>query len=71
VDRGDQWLVEVDQCIHEAGLWRFAWPWRILEKILDIVARTERIPRAMPKDDTRVLVIRRLVEDACESQVHG
>src|SRR6266849_6802764 len=25
----------------------------------------------MPEDDTRVLVIRRLVEDACESQVHG
>src|SRR6266851_3473507 len=71
VDRRDQWLVEVDQYIHEAGLWRFAWPWRILEKILDIVARTERISRAMPEDDTRVLVIRRLVEDACERQIHG
>src|SRR6266700_2753101 len=70
-DRRDQWLVEVDQCIHEAGLWRFAWPWRILEKILDIVARAERISRAMPEDDTRVRVIRRLAEDACESPVHG
>jgi hypothetical protein len=24
VDRRDQWLVEVDQCIHEAGPWRLA-----------------------------------------------
>src|SRR5207249_1626438 len=43
VDRRDQWLVEVDQCLHEAGLWRFARPRRILQKILDIVARAERI----------------------------
>src|SRR6267142_4996627 len=71
VDRHDNWLVEVDECAHEAGLWRFAWPWRILEKILDIVASAERISSAVPEDDTRVLVIRRLVEDACESQVHG
>src|SRR6266446_4576003 len=42
-----------------------------LKKILDIVACAERISRAVPKDDTRVLVVRRLVEDACESQVHG
>src|SRR6202049_2856661 len=71
VDRGDQRLVEVDQRLHQSGLWRFSRPWRILEKILDIVARAERISRAMPEDDTRVLVIRRLVEDACERQVHG
>src|SRR5713226_529236 len=71
VDRRDQWLVEVDQCVHEAGLWRFAWPWRILEKILDIVARAERISRAVPKDDLHDLVIRRLAEDTCESYVHG
>src|SRR5713226_5944774 len=49
----------------------FAWAWRILEKILDIVARAERISRAVPKDDLHVLVIRRLVEDTCESYVHG
>jgi hypothetical protein len=71
VDRRDQWLVEVDQCIHEAGPWRLAWPRRILEKILDIVARAERIYRAVPKDDLHVLVMRYLVEDTCESYVHG
>src|SRR5712691_11468081 len=71
VDRHDHRFVEVDECVHETGLWRFAWPWRILEKVLDIVARAERISRAVPEDDTRVLVIRRLVEDACESHVHG
>src|ERR1700730_10110748 len=60
LDRHDLWLVEVNERIHEPGLWRFAWPWRILEKILDIVARAERIPRTMPKDDTRVVVILRL-----------
>jgi len=50
---------------------RFAWPGRILEKVLDIVAPpTERISRAMPKHDTRVRVVRRLVEDAGESQIH-
>src|SRR6267154_4685684 len=54
LDRHDHWLVEVEKCLHEAGLRRFAWPWKILEKILDIVARTERIPRAMPEDDARV-----------------
>lgn len=43
----------------------------MLDKTLDIVARAERISRAMPENDTRVLVIRRLVEDACESHVHG
>src|SRR6266853_3829088 len=32
---------------------------------------TERISRAMPKDDTRVLIIRRLVEDACKSRQKG
>src|SRR5882672_6545835 len=57
VDRRHQWFVEVDQCFHEAGLGRFARAWRILEKILDIVARAERIPRAVPEDDTRGLVI--------------
>src|ERR1700738_632876 len=46
-------------------------PGGFLRKILDIVARAERIPRAVPEDDTRILVIRRLVEDACESHVHG
>ncbi len=71
VDRRDQRLVEVDQCFHEAGLGRFAWPWRIFEKILDIIARAERIPRAVPEDDPRGLVIRRLVKDARESRVHG
>ena len=60
-----------EQRIHQSGLWRFSRPWRILEKILDIVARAERISRSMPEDDTRVLVIRRLAEDACESHVHG
>ena len=71
VDCRNQWLVEVDERIHEAGLWRFAWPWRILEKILDIIAGAERISRAMPKHDMRVLVMRRLVEDARQSHVHG
>src|SRR5712671_1290540 len=71
VDRRDQWLVEVDQGIHQAGLWRFARPWRIFQKILDIVTGAERISRAMPEDGTRVLVSRRLVEDARKRQVHG
>src|SRR5216683_3426243 len=71
VDRRDQQLVEIDQCIHEAGLWRFTRPRRIPERILDIVARAERIPRAVPEDDLDVLVIRRLIEDTCESHVHS
>src|SRR5712672_982832 len=71
VDRSDQWLVEVDQRLHQSGLRRFSRPWRILQKILDVIAGTEGISRAMPEDDTRVLVIRGLAEDACESHVHG
>jgi hypothetical protein len=46
-------------------------PSRILEIIPDIVARAERISRAVPKDDLHVLVMRYLVEDTCESYVHG
>lgn len=42
-----------------------------LKKLLDIVARAERISRAVPKDDLHVLVMRYLVEDTCESYVHG
>src|SRR6266550_4637023 len=71
VDRGDERLVEVEQRIHQSGLWRFSRSRRILQKILDIVARAERISRAVPEDDTRVLVIRHLVENAGESHVHG
>src|SRR6266436_5331039 len=71
VDRGDQRLVEVDQRLHQSGLRKIPRPRRILEKILEIVTRAERMSRAMPEDDTRVVVIRCLVQDACESHVHG
>jgi hypothetical protein len=67
VDRDDDRFVQIDQRLHQSGLRRFSRPWRILEKILNIVARAERISSAVPKDDLYVLVIRRLVEDTCES----
>jgi hypothetical protein len=70
-NRGDDWLVEVHQRLHEGGLWRFAGPRRILEEILDIVARAERFSSAVPEHDTRVVVVRRLIEDARECHVHG
>src|SRR6266536_2935414 len=67
----DQRLVEVDQRIHQPGLRRFSWTWRILQEVLHIVAGAERISCAVPEHDTRALVLGRLVEDIRERHVHA
>ncbi|MEH2469249.1 hypothetical protein V1281_001498 [Nitrobacteraceae bacterium AZCC 2161] len=56
-----QRLFEVDQRLHQFRLRRFAGPRRILEKILDVVPG-KGISRAVPENDTRVRIVRRLVE---------
>ena len=67
----DQRLVEIDQRIHQPSLRRFSRPWRILQKILDIVARAEGISCAMPEHDTCAFVLGRVIEDIRERHVHA
>ena len=55
----DQRLVEIDQRIHQPRLRRVSRPWRILQKILHIVARAERISCAMPEHDACAFVLGR------------
>ena len=43
----------------------------MFEKILNIITGAERIPRPVPEDDTRVVILGRLFEYLCESEVHG
>jgi hypothetical protein len=44
-------LLHPGECIHKAGLRRFARPGRILEEIADVIAG-EGVARAVPEDDT-------------------
>src|SRR5258706_7905325 len=71
LDGGHQWLLEVKQRIHQSSLRRLAWSWRVLEKILDIVARAEGISRAMPQHHAYCVVPGRFVEKIREGRVHG
>src|SRR5207247_1530068 len=70
VDGGDQRLVEVDERIHQARLGRLTGPWRALQEIHHIVARTERVSRAVPEHDANLLVLRRRIEKLREGDVH-
>ncbi len=75
-DRGaahgrDQRLIEIDERIHQPSLRRVSRPWRILQKILNIIARAERISCAMPEHDTRAFVLSRVIEDVRERCVHA
>src|SRR5882724_9519732 len=49
----------------------FSGPWRILQKILDIVPRAEGIAGAMPEHDVCAFVFGRFIEDVRESLVHA
>ena len=51
VHGGDERLVEVDKRLHQARLGRLTGPWRALQEIHQIVARAERVSRAMPEHD--------------------
>src|SRR6267142_5137938 len=71
LDSGHQRLLEVKQRIHQASLSRLTWSWRVLEKILDIVAGAEGISRAMPQHHTYCVAAGRFVEKIRERRVHG
>ena len=71
LDGGDQRFVEIDERILQPGLRRFLRPRRILQKVLDIVAGTERIAGAVPEHDTRRRVPGRIVEDIGKVNVHA
>jgi hypothetical protein len=66
----DDRIFEPDECIHQAGLRRFAPPGRILEKIPDVVAGGEVPSSAVPEDDTGFFVFGGLVEDIRQARVH-
>jgi hypothetical protein len=53
---GDQRLLEIDQRVDQFRLRTFDRSWRVLHKILDIIARTKRISRSMPKRDAYLIV---------------
>src|SRR5205823_3529994 len=70
VDGGDERLVETDQRLHQARLGRLTEPWRALQEIHYIVARTERVSRAVPEHDANLLVLRRRSEKLRDGDVH-
>src|SRR5207237_9313500 len=70
VDGGDERLVEIDERLHQARLGRLTGPWWALQEIHHIVARTERVSRAVPERDANLLVLRRRIEKLRESDVH-
>src|SRR5258706_14230964 len=59
---GDQRLLEIDQRADQLRLRTFVLCWRVLHKVLDIIARTKRISRSMPQHDAYLLVFCRSVE---------
>ena len=67
----DQRLAEIEQRVHQPSLRRVSCPWRILQEIVDVVARTERIACAMPEHDTCALVLGRVIEDIRECRIHA
>src|SRR5258705_8543485 len=68
---GDQRLLEIDQRLDQLRLRTFALCWRVLHKVLDIIARTERISRSMPKHDAYLIVFCRPVEQFRHRDVHA
>src|SRR5262245_57513117 len=61
LDGGDNRFVEVDQRKHQPSLRRLTWPRRILQEVLHIVPRAERISRAVPNHYMYLFVLRRVV----------
>src|SRR5206468_1383960 len=53
-----------------ARLGRLTGPWRALQEVRHIVARTERVSRAVPDHDANLLVLRRRIEKFREGDVH-
>src|SRR6266702_1872647 len=59
---GDQRLLEIDQRVDQLRLSTVALRWRVLHKVLNIIARTTRLSRSMPKHDAYLIVFCRSVE---------
>src|SRR4029077_2214010 len=54
VDGGDDRFFEIDQCAYQPSLRTFTGSRRILHEVLEIVACTEGIARAMPEHDANL-----------------
>ena len=70
VHGGDQRLVEVDKRLHQARLRTLACRRRAPQEIGHIVARTERVSRAMPEHDANLIVVRGPIEELGQRDVH-
>src|SRR5262249_54972526 len=68
--RGNHWLIQVKQWLTKPGLRTLTRAWRVFKKILDIVARTERVSRGIADHHMYFIVLCCLVDGVCQIVVH-
>src|SRR5262245_5143838 len=67
---GNHRLIQVKQRLTKPSLRTLTRAWRVLKKILYIVARTERVSRGVPDHNMYLIVLCGLIECVRKSVVH-
>src|SRR5262249_40086807 len=71
VHGGDDRLLEADQRVHQARLGAATRAGGIRDEVLQVVAGGERVPRAVPEHDSRLIVSSGAVEQIRHGDVHA
>src|ERR1700690_260943 len=67
----DDWLFKGNEGIDQTGLRTVFRAWRILQKVIEVVSRTEGVSRSVPKHDADAIILCCSVEEIRHGDVHG